>query len=209
MPSGRTRSCRPSPSASTLPITLGANGSFTTNVNEYKTLVLPFEADVPAGFTASKAASVSGTTINLEAVSTINADAPVILQGEGALEITATNATISATPEDAPTNGLLQGTYKSTPAPLGSYVLQKQNDVIGFYHVEDDITVGAFRAWLNAPESSVKALYIGNSGATGIASPIEETGVGTAIYNLSGQRLSKPQKGINLSKKKKILFNKD
>lgn len=180
--------------------------NLTTSVSTYKTLVLPFEAAVPAGFTASNATSVTGTLVNFEEVSTISANSPVILQGEGALEITATNAAISATPEDAPTNGLLQGTYKTVLAPIGSYVLQKQSDVIGFYQVGDaKPTVKAFRAWLNAPASSVKAFYFSDD-ATGIVSPLGETEKGAAIYNLAGQRLHKIQKGLNIVNGKKVLY---
>ena len=184
--------------------------SFTSEVNSYKTLVLPFEAEVPEGFTASNATSLTDKTVNLEAVTSITADVPVILQGEGMLEITATNVAVSATPEEVSTNGVLTGTYKSISAPVGSYVLQNQNDVIGFYLVgEEQPTVGAFRAYLNAPASDVKVFFLGEGNATGIVSPFGKTEEGAAIYNLAGQRLSKPQKGINISKNKKVIYNKD
>ena len=184
--------------------------SFTSEVSSYKTLVLPFEAEVPAGFTASSATSLSGMTVNIEEVSTISADSPVILQGEGALEITAANVAVSATPEEAPTSGVLSGTYKGIPAPVGSYVLQNLDDVIGFYLVgEGQPTVGAFRAYLNAPASDVKVFYIGDGDATGISNVNANLNANEKVYNLAGQRLSKPQKGINISKNKKVIYNKD
>jgi hypothetical protein len=40
---------------------------------------------------------------------------------------------------------------------------------------------------------------------TGITSSLEETGKGAVIYNLAGQRLSNPQKGIYIKKGKKVL----
>ena len=179
--------------------------SFTTNVNSYKTLVLPFEASVPEGFAASNATSVTGSSVNLESVTTINANEPVLVQGEGELELTAANVAIDATP-DAPQNGVLYGTYKSITAPVGSYVLQKQNDLVGFYYVADEITVGAFRAYLEVPASSVKAFYFGDE-ATGINSltPALSKGEG-AIYNVAGQRISKMQKGVNIQNNKKVLY---
>ena len=186
--------------------------SFTTNVKSYKTLVLPFEAAVPTDFTAASAASATGSKINLENVTTISANAPVLVQGEGALELTATNAAISATPEEAPTNGVLCGTYKAVTAPLGSYVLQKQNDVIGFYHVEDAISVGAFRAWLDAPASSVKAFYLGDD-ATGLSDMSDMSDQSDIIFNLAGQRIGKMKsqrpknvKGVYVVGGKKVLF---
>ena len=177
--------------------------SFTTSVKAYKTLVLPFEANVPEGFSAANLTSVSDAKINLEQVTAISPDSPVLIEGEGALELTATNATVAATGE-APANGILCGTYKATTAPLGSYVLQKLNDVIGFYHVEGEIEVGAFRAWLNAPISSVKA-FILRDDATGIDALTNKT---LEAYDLQGRKLSsKPAKaGIYIVNGKKVLY---
>ena len=182
--------------------------SFTTNVNTYKTLVLPFETAVPAGFTASNAVSVTGALINLEETSTINAGQPILVQGEGAFELTASNAAVAATDETALTNGLFSGTYKSIPAPVGSYVLQNQSGVIGFYQVgESQPTVGAFRAYLNVPASDVKAFYFGDE-ATGIKDLNGQWSMvnDQSIYNLAGQRLNKMQKGINIVNGKKVLY---
>ena len=182
--------------------------SFTTNVNTYKTLVLPFETAVPEGFTASNATSVTGAFINLEETNTICAGSPVLVQGDGAFELTATNVAVAATEGETLTNGLLCGTYQSVPAPVASYVLQKQNDVIGFYLVAEDVqpTVGAFRAWLDVPQTGAKAFFF-NDDATGINAIDngELTIDNAAIYNLAGQRLMKAQKGVNIVNGKKIL----
>ena len=175
-------------------------------MKSYKTLVLPFEAEVPTGFTAANAASLTGTTINLEEVTSISANTPVLVQGEGALELTATNATIAATPEEAPTNGLLQGTFKSLPAPVGSYVLQNQNNVIGFYQVaEVQPQVPAFRAYLNAPASGVKVYTFGVD-ATGINDLNLDLNLNETIFNLAGQKVSKAKKGVYISNGKKVLY---
>ena len=181
--------------------------SFTTTVNAYKTLVLPFEAVVPEGFTASNATSVTGTHVDFEETSTISADQPVMVEGTGELVLTASNATIAATSEDALTNGLLSGTYKSILAPVGSYVLQKLSGVIGFYQVAEGAqpTVKAFRAWLNVPASDVKAFYFGDD-ATGLENLNANTNLNETIYNLAGQRMNKMQKGVNIVNGKKVLY---
>ena len=146
-----------------------AQASFVTTVGACKTLLLPFEATVPEGFTASVAASLSGTTVNLTPTSTIAANEPVLIQGEGSLSLTATDAPIAATDGAPLCGGLLQGTYKTIPAPIGSYVLQKQQDVIGFYQVSDSQpTVKPFRAFLNVPPSDIKAYTLSFDNATGI-----------------------------------------
>ena len=180
--------------------------SFTTNVKSYKTLVLPFETEVPTGFIASNAASLTGTTINLEAVTSIDANAPVLVEGSGELTFTATNATIGATPEEAPTNGLLQGTFKSFLAPVSSYVLQNQNNVIGFYQVaEVQPQVPAFRAYLNVPASGVKVYTFGDD-ATGINDLNLDLNLNETIFNLAGQKVSKAKKGVYISNGKKVLY---
>ena len=46
--------------------------------------------------------------------------------------------------------------------------------------------------------------YEGSDGVTGIASPFKDTEEG-ALYNLAGQRISKPQRGINIVNGKKVL----
>ena len=180
--------------------------SFSTNVNDYKTLTLPFNADVPEGFSASNATSVTGTTVNLESTSTINANSPVMIEGEGPLELKAANAVVKATGDAAFTNGMLSGTFKSIPAPVGSYVLQKHSGTTGFYLVADvQPTVGAFRAILNVPETGVK-LYTFDDEATGISLTPALSEEGATYYNVSGQRLSRMQKGINIVNGKKILY---
>ena len=52
---------------------------------------------------------------------------------------------------------------------------------------------------------SSNVVWFNNETADGIASPLGETEEGVAIYNVSGQRLNKMQKGINIVGGKKIL----
>jgi len=103
----------------------------------------------------------------------------------------------------------LVGVTTDTKAPVGSYLLQKQEKV-GFYQVEEgtEVTIPAGRAYLPASiaSSEVKGLVISfDDDATGIAN----VNVGNAndpIYNLAGQRIQKMQKGVNIVGGKKVLF---
>jgi protein tyrosine/serine phosphatase len=180
--------------------------NFTTNVNSYKTLVLPFEATVPTGFTASNCTSVTGTHVNLGTTTTISAGQPVLIEGIGEFQLIASNAEIAATNDTELVDGVLCGTYKSIPTPVGSYVLQKQDGVFGFYQVDDvQPTVGAFRAYLNVPATAVKTFYFSNN-ATGIDGLTSDpTRNGGKVFNLAGQPMSKLQKGVNIVNGKKIL----
>ena len=63
--------------------------------------------------------------------------------------------------------GVLRGIYKSTAAEEGSYVLQNQNGVTGFYCVADvKPTINAFRAYLEVPASDVKAYFFNEDVST-------------------------------------------
>ena len=183
--------------------------TYTTNVDSYRTLILPFEATVPAEFTASNATSVSGALVNLETVTTISANSPVLVQGEGQLTLTATNAAVAAS-EDNLVNGLLCGTYKAIAATQGSYVLQNQNGKIGFYQVDETLpTISAFRAYLEIPVEPIlkaKAYFLNANDATSIKELNTAKDSKDVIYNLAGQKVNKAQKGVFISNNKKVLY---
>jgi len=191
-----------------------AQVTLTTTAMRYKTLVLPFDAAVPAGFRAYNAASVNGSVVRLESAAGISAGEPVVISGEGTFELSESDVFVAAT-DDAPlTNGLLTGTYKRTVAPIGSYILQNHDDVIGFYHVVSmQPSVGAFRAWLNVPSSEVKAYTFTMDDATAVQTI--DNGQATldgrregqrAIFNLAGQRVQEIQKGVNITNGKKVIL---
>ena len=60
---------------------------------------------------------------------------------------------------DGRSNGLLTGTSSGIVAPIGSYVLQRQNNVLGFYKVEKATTihVNPKKAYLTLPEMAQTA----------------------------------------------------
>lgn len=111
---------------------------------------------------------------------------------------------------DVSANKLI-GVTEDTTAPVGSYVLQKQ-DRVGFYQVEEgtEITIPAGRAYLPASiaASDVKGLAISfDDDVTGIANVnVDLNAYKPTIVNLAGQRLQKMQKGINIVGGKKVLY---
>ena len=106
---------------------------------------------------------------------------------------------------------VLKGTAEDIDA-AGKYILTKPDgEQIGFYQAETG-TIEAGKAYLES-SAGVKAIYFEGDDATGIKTidngqQTTDNGQQTtdnAIYNLSGQRLSKMQKGINIVNGKKIL----
>ena len=138
-----------------------------------------------------------------EVVGTIPANTPVVLFAEAGLE---TVESFGVAEAGTPVAGLLTGVYEATPAPVGSYVLQNQGGKVGFYHVEGtQPEVGANRCYLTT-SSGIKAFFFDEDDATAIKAidNAQQTAEG-AIYNLSGQRMSKMQKGLNIINGKKVL----
>ena len=86
------------------------------------------------------------------------------------------------------------------------YALGNKTHGIGFYKVSSEITVPAGKGYLEI-SAGVKEFYpfseIDDTDAINSLTPTEGEG---AIYNLSGQRVNKLQKGINIVNGKKVLF---
>ena len=168
------------------------------------TVMLPFTKAIPEGVKAYTVESVKedGTSLNLVPAEQLEANKPYLLEGscsvlfEGDAQGTALTFN----------NGILTGTYADIAAPVGSYVLQNLNSVLGFYLVADEKqpTVEANHAWLTVPEATVKAFVLGAT--TGVQSVKNAEQQNAAIFNLAGQRVNKAQKGIFIQNGKKVVI---
>ncbi len=172
------------------------------------TLCLPFAAAIPDGvkaytlnYTAGNAAAKA-----TEVTSTIPANKPVLLNGTGSVDFTGTSVSIDA--DAANVDGALTGVFKTTIVPQGSYVLQNGADDLGFYKVEsDDIEASPFRAYMTADGGAR-----GFIGLDEMVTGINEVKVNKAaaktgkIYNLNGQIVSKPTKGLFIVDGKVVSF---
>ena len=170
----------------------------------YATFCAPFDVNVPYGMTAYTVQGVNeNNSLDMTDVQgIIPANTPVILSGNGAKALTAYGVSAPGVAEA----GLLTGVYEDTEAPVGSYVLQNIEGVVGFYQVAEGAqpTVKANRAYLTVPGSNVKAFFFGDD-ATGLSDMSDQSYQCGVIYNLAGQRIQKMQRGINIINGKKIL----
>lgn len=174
------------------------NAAVSTSLG-YKTLVLPYDCDVPDGFEAYEVGSLTGNTLNMVKVQTTTAGKPVILKNAGTAAMAAMNVTINATNGAMLDNGMLEGTYTEMLAPVGSYVLQNIGGNVAFYPVAEgkQPKVGAFRAYLTAGASQAKALNLNFDGTvTGIDAV--EADMEVMTYNINGQRISNNSKGLRI-----------
>ena len=169
----------------------------------YATLYVPFPVTVPTGVKAYAVGSLTGNLINLtEIETTIPAGTPVILEGE------ANTYTFAIANEVAAYAGSneLTGSFTEMAAPNGSYILQNQEGKVGFYEVDTEVAtprVPANRAYLPALGGDVKAFYLGG-GEDAIKSVFEGVAAGE-VYDLSGRKLSKLQRGVNIVTGKKVI----
>lgn len=163
----------------------------------YGTLVLPFYAPIPDGMTAYTCATVDGNTLQLTAVDDqLLPNTPYIVENAEGATFTFANTSLGDY-ADPVSEGLLTGIYAAAEAPTGSFVLQKQNGVLGFYQVETPVTVQPNRCYLTLDGSLAKAFYFSTT-STAVDALEALTDRSTEIYDLQGRRLQRLQKGVNI-----------
>ena len=190
------------------------NAKFTKTVTDagYATMVIPFGvATLPEGVEVYELSDVDGETIISCNVDAITKECPVMIKAAaGSYNFTAAGAEIAATAEGVVTNGLLNGGYATitVDADANNYVLQKNGDDVNFYLVTGTAaTVKPFRAYLTAP-TSARELTLNFGETTGISAALmnsDERIVKSEVYNLNGQRIAAPQKGLYIVNGKKVI----
>lgn len=108
-----------------------------------------------------------------------------------------------------PEGNVLLGTDDDMASPNDNcYILSHGSKGLGFYKWPTTKTLEAHKAYIEGGSSSAKALIFRfEDEATGINNEIIDSASDESepvIYNLSGIRISKPQKGINIIKGKKV-----
>jgi sialidase-1 len=196
--------------AKTLPLNVVGDKS-------YATLYLPFDVTTTGSTKAYYATTAGNSSVQLTETSGEGTEIPaltaVVLVNESAEASATLNMTTGLTSVVSESANLLKGTLVPMSLDLGDatsyYSLGNYNSVIGFYKFEGGtITLGANKAYLEVPASGVKGFTFDfDDDATAISNLNGQWSMvnGQSIYNLAGQRLSKPVKGINIVNGKKVL----
>lgn len=189
------------------------NYAHTLNVTsaEWATLVLGYNAEIPEGVTVYAVSELDENAATLtEVKNTIPAGAAVLINAaEGTYEF---NYIASA---DAIGANLLKGTVFNTNIAEEAYVLgyvgEEGSEEVGFYTAtlnQVDNTAfknNAFKAYLPKNQGASLALRFNFGGeTTGIEGVIEGTNANAVIFDLSGRRVAKMQKGIYIVNGKKV-----
>ena len=154
-------------------------------------------------------AALSGTTLTLTAVPNreIPASKAVILKSSAA-NITLTPAT---TTETLAGNVLVGTTAEMNGSAGNIYVLNKGTNGVGFYKLNAAGTLAAGKAYLVGPTSAPELDYLeftfDNGNTTGVNDVRGKmSDVRGEYYNLSGQRVVNPTKGLYIVNGKKVII---
>ena len=182
--------------ATTIDITIGEAG--------YATTYLPFDVVVPNTVEAYAVTATSNEYATLTKMEDIPANNGAILKGEGTHTLTIAQANSDWT------GNLLKGTNVSANITEAAYILAKNGENVGFYPVEFGVNIDedaepeaftnkANKAYLpaSAVPSGVRFLSFDFGNETSIDELKSENGnVKTVVYDLSGRRVQKAQKGV-------------
>lgn len=163
----------------------------------YATYVAPMNMIIGDGTVAKYITGVAenGTTLTLEGAAVVAENEAVLLVGEGTHKVYG-SSNLTATKNAS--NKLVA----ADNAPVGSYVLQSQNGVVGFYQVEGEAKSTNGHAYLDLGSTSVKAFNL-NTIATGIQNLNNISN--NVTYDLMGRRVNNTQKGIFIINGKKVI----
>lgn len=177
----------------------------------YASIYLPFSVTIPEGITAYAVENQNGTTAHMEAIvtgGTLPKETAAILKKDGQT----TNETIYLSPAEnsgsfSGTN-MLGGTVATTAREtLGSgttYVLGNADGYIGLYpYTGTNLAKG--KAYLHIASAGVKTLTFNFGDVDAISSTMMTSDAPEEIYNLSGQRVSKPSRGLYIVNGKKAI----
>lgn len=160
----------------------------------YATVILPFNAELPAGMSAYTC-TAEGEALTLSEVYSLEANTPYVIKGDGNFEFSGYGLAAKSTYE----KGSLIGTYTEVNAPVGSYVLMQQDGLAAFYKVDEGMEskVDAYCCYLNVPAATAPMFsFERNGGATGIDNSQFTNGNSQLIiYDLMGRRVDTMVKG--------------
>ena len=178
---------------------------------EYRTYVTAFDVDFTqtAGLTAYvvESAERGENGIKYVEVTSVPANTPVILNGR---EGTYTIHEGEYTGEEI-TNVLKTGPVTVNDDNYGTiFVLNTGTNGVGFYLLNNGKTLSEGKCYLEIPKNGTDdgakfvGFHIGD--ATGISSVVNPTAERNVVYNLAGQRVAAPTKGLYIVNGKKVFI---
>ena len=166
---------------------------------KWRTLVSSKNVTLPEGLAAYIVTASSASSATLTAVSKVKANTAVLLNGN------AGDYTLTVTEDDVTYDdtNLLQVSTESTGN--GVYVLADK-DGVGFYKWTGG-SLGAGRVYLPAPAAAAREFLSFDFGETTGINNVESSKLDVeGFYNLAGQRVAQPTKGLYIVNGKKVII---
>ena len=182
--------------------------SVTVTEAGWATLVLGYNATIPADVTVYAVSALSTETATLtEVQNVIPANEAVLVNAPAeTYEFKYTGGALGLEGEN-----LLEGTVFDTNINEDAYVLGIVNEEVGLYKAAKNVDENtaflnnAFKAYLPKTNlNGANALRFNFGETTGIESVVESTNANAVIFDLSGRRVAKMQKGIYIVNGKKV-----
>ena len=168
----------------------------------HATLFLPVGVQAVEGMTLNAVRSKGNDYLTLESVEKIAANTPVVVKAEAAGTYNLPVVTDGVTVEGNLLTGVAIG-GETIDAEVNAYILGKDELGVGFFLLSStDRALKSFKAYyVPASETSARAFYFDD--VTGLNKVLNTTE--GAIYDLSGRRVEKAQKGLYIVNGKKVL----
>ena len=156
-----------------------------------------------AGLKAYAATAASASSVTLEEVGAVPAGTPLVLVGTAATEYTVPVAASASAPAS---NLLVAGDGTTAIGGTGKYDYVLSS---GVFHRANEGTVAVGKAYLHldSAPASARELTISFGEATGISAIAKsQEPNANGYYNLAGQRVAQPQKGLYIKDGKKVII---
>ena len=186
--------------------------AYTLTVNEYgaSTLILPYASMIPHGVTAYTLAYTSGAdhVTATEVNGTLAANTPVLINAAAGPYKFSNTASVTAATTGSGTHksGALTGVYAETTPGTGHHILSVKNSKLGFYKTTANSKVAPYHAYLTATTSAPAFLDFVYGSTSAIETPRTELNAHGVYYNLNGQRVDHPTKGLYIVNGKKVIM---
>ena len=185
-----------------IPVSLPISATITSDAG-YATYYTPYALDFSeVENLKAYTAKVSGNKVTLTQVDNVPAETGVILKGD------ADTYNIPVIASSATAKGDLKGSAsavtESETDGNAIYVLNKVDENVGFYKL--DGTLDAGKAYLDIPAvSGARMLTFVIEGETTAIANVKSVAADNGCYNLNGQRVAAPQKGLYIVNGKKVI----
>ena len=182
-----------------VPEKTGENISFTVGTVGWATYSSSKNVDL--GTVKGYAASYMGSYIKLTPVTQVPAGDAVIIEAVGKQTFSVIPSATAITDNDlSVSDGSVTGDGST------KYALGKKGGVVGFVKVKDGVTIPAGKAYLTIPASARDFIGFADDETTGINAVEQATKSDNQYFNLAGQRVAQPTKGLYIVNGKKVII---